>query len=132
MNIRVFLLVILFIISSGCIPEEDTSQLQPAIQQEDYKKWIKVWEQDGYVYATGVGKRNTKLNNETQELALAKNAAIANAQFNILAKYKSEGKSKKKITGKIKGAQPVKTEWKNSMYCVVTVRVDKQLLKNLK
>lgn len=106
--------------------------------------WADEGETKGYLFARGLGGANQTLDNKTQRLALSRNAAIVNAQYNMLAIVKGvqlaggisvQAAMEKnsplatRIKAAIKGAQITRTEWAADDGCVVTLRLSKTTLK---
>ena len=110
----------------------------------------KTWEQEqihrNYIEVRGIGAADQSLKNTTQRRAISREAAIIDAQTKILEIIKGleiEGEAtvskalltdhelNKKVQGAIKGALELKTEWTSDDGCVVTMRLDKRVLKKI-
>jgi hypothetical protein len=96
-----------------------------------------------YIFARGLGAADQTMDNKTQRMATSRNAAIVNAQYNMLSLIKgvtleggvtvekaleTDSVLATKINAVIKGAQIVRTEWTSDDGCVVTLRLPKQAL----
>ncbi|HOJ85836.1 MAG TPA: hypothetical protein PLN68_02810, partial [Elusimicrobiales bacterium] len=93
-----------------------------------------------------IGAADQTLDNKTQRMATSRNAAIVNAQYNMLSIIKgvqleggitvekaieTDSLLATKIDAMIKGAQVVRTEWTNDDGCVVVLRLYKSALKDM-
>ncbi len=100
--------------------------------------------QSKYIETLGIGAADSKLDNTTQRRATSRDAAIVQAQYEMLSIVKGveleggvmvekamETNSKLETTVKdtIRGAQVIKTEWTSDDGCVVTLRLDKKRLE---
>jgi len=98
-----------------------------------------------YIETIGIGAADSKLTNTTQRRATSRDAAVVQAQYEMLSIIKGieveggitvekamETDSKLETTVKesISGAEVVKTEWTNDDGCVVTLRLDKKRLES--
>ena len=98
-----------------------------------------------YIETLGIGAADSTLTNTTQRRATSRDAAIVQAQYEMLSIVKGiqleggitvqkaiETDSKLETTVKdvIRGAEVVKTEWTNDDGCVVTLRLDKKRLES--
>ncbi|MFH1823628.1 MAG: hypothetical protein ABH873_00155 [Candidatus Firestonebacteria bacterium] len=102
---------------------------------------------DKYMEAIGLGAAIKDSTDSTQRKASSRNAAIVAAEYDFVKRIKgvkieggvtiekameTDSKIKATVDDCIKGAEVVKTEWDNNDGCVVTMRIDKELLqKNL-
>ncbi len=101
--------------------------------------------QSKYIETIGIGAADSTLNNTTQRRATSRDAAIVQAQYEMLSIVKGvqleggitvqkamETDSRLETTVKdtIRGAQIVKNEWTNDDGCVVTLRMDKKRLES--
>jgi hypothetical protein len=86
------------------------------------------------------------MSNTTQRKATSRNAAIVQAQYEMLSIIKgveleggiaverameTDSELNTRINAVIKGADVVKTEWTEDDGCVVTLRIDKKRLKEI-
>jgi hypothetical protein len=98
-----------------------------------------------FIETLGIGAADSTLNNTTQRRATSRDAAIVQAQYEMLSIVKGveieggvtvqkaiETDSKLETTVKdtIRGAEVVKTEWTSDDGCVVTLRLDKKRLES--
>ena len=83
------------------------------------------------IETTGIGVADPKISNITQRRAGARNAAIVQAQYNMLSIVKSSAPqaSGDKVDEMVKGAQVVKTEWADNGKCTVILRLDRARLE---
>ena len=101
--------------------------------------------QSKYLETIGIGAADSTLTNTTQRRATSRDAAIVQAQYEMLSIVKGiqleggitvqkamETDSKLETTVKdtIRGAQIVKNEWTNDDGCVVTLHLDKKRLES--
>ena len=101
-------------------------------------------ENSRYIEALGIGAADSTLKNTTQRRATSRDAAIVQAQYEMLSYVKgvqleggitvekameTDSKLESYLKEVIKGAQIVKTEWTNDDGCVVTLRLDKKKLE---
>jgi hypothetical protein len=113
-------------------------EIQKSMDQEAIKS--------SYIETLGIGAADSTLTNTTQRRATSRDAAIVQAQYEMLSIVKGiqveggitvqkaiETDSKLETTVKevIRGAQVVKTEWTNDDGCVVTLRLEKKRLESL-
>lgn len=110
----------------------------------------KTWEQEqvqkNYIEVRGIGAADSALANTTQRRATSREAALIDAQTKILEIVKgleiegmgtvskallTDQELNKKVSGAIKGALELKTEWTSDDGCVVTMRLDKRVLKEI-
>jgi hypothetical protein len=100
-------------------------------------------ESSHYIEALGIGAADSTLTNTTQRRATSRDAAIVQAQYEMLSYVKgvqleggitvekameTDSKLESYIKEVIKGAEIVKNEWTNDDGCVVTLRLDKKKL----
>src|SRR4051812_6124960 len=98
-----------------------------------------------YIETIGIGAADSTLTNTTQRRATSRDAAVVQAQYEMLSIVKGiqleggitvqkaiETDSKLETTVKdvIRGAQVVKTEWTSDDGCLVTLRLDKKRLES--
>lgn len=108
------------------------------------------WEQEqvqrNYIEVRGIGAADPTATSDAQKKYTSREAALIDAQTKLLEIIKGleiEGvgtaskallvdqELTKKVSGAIRGATEVKTEWDNQMGCVVTLHLDKRTLKEL-
>ena len=110
-------------------------EIQRSIDQQAEKKQ--------YFETIGIGAADSALTNKTQRLATSRDAAIVQAQYEMLSIIKgveleggitvqkameTDSQLETNIKQEIKGAEIVKTEWTSDDGCVVTLRLDKKKL----
>jgi hypothetical protein len=110
-------------------------EIQTTINQEA--------ESSRYIQALGIGAADATLKNETQRRATSRDAAIVQAQYEMLSYVKgvqleggitvekameTDSKLESYLKEMIKSAEIVKSEWTNDDGCVVTMRLDKKKL----
>jgi len=110
------------------------------------REWVEEGITKDAVYARGIGAADQTLENKTQKMATSRNAAIVNAQYNLLSMVKgieleggitvekaieTDSLLATKIDAVIKGAQVVRTEWTADDGCVVILKLPKSMLKEL-
>ena len=93
----------------------------------------------------GIGAADSTLTNNTQRRATSRDAAIVQAQYEMLSYVKgvqleggitvekameTDSKVESYLKEVIKGAEVVKTEWTNDDGCVVTLRLDKKKIED--
>lgn len=132
------LLLIPFVLSSCASKSEflKSGELQRTIVQEA------VDEND--IVVIGIGAADPSIENKTQRLAMSRNAAIVQAQYEMLTiikgvtltggitvakAMKTDSLMSSKINAEIKGAEIVKTEWTKDDGCIVTLKLPKRRLK---
>lgn len=113
-------------------------EIERTMDQEADKK--------NYVEAIGIGAADSTMTNKTQKMATSRNAAIVQAQYEMLSMIKgielqggihvsqaieTDSDLQTKIDAAIKGAEIVKTEWTNDDGCVVTLRILKTRLQDM-
>ncbi|MGC9070340.1 MAG: hypothetical protein ACP5IO_03415 [Elusimicrobiales bacterium] len=140
-------ITILFMIALGVIackssPDKGTVSRSGEIERE----WVEQGATKNYIFARGIGAADQSLENKTQRMATSRNAAIVNAQYNMLSIIKgvqleggitvekaieTDSVLATKIDALIKGAQVVRTEWTSDDGCVVVLRLPKSALKDM-
>jgi len=110
------------------------------------REWVEEGITKDAIYARGIGAADQTLENKTQRMATSRNAAIVNAQYNLLSMVKgveleggitvekaieTDSLLATKIDAVIKGAQVVRTEWTSDDGCVVVLKLPKSMLKEL-
>ncbi len=103
-------------------------------------------EKSKYIETIGIGAADSTLKNTTQRKATSRDAAIVQAQYEMLSIVKGiqmeggvtvqkaiETDSKLETTVKdtIRGSEVVKTEWTNDDGCVVTLRLNRKRLESM-
>ncbi len=103
-------------------------------------------DRSGYLEAIGIGASDPTLATETQRRALARDAAIVKAQYELLSMAKgveldggvtvkqaleSDSRLQAKLDEVIRGAEILKSEFTSDNGCVVTMRLPKSRLKKL-
>ncbi len=87
------------------------------------------------IETTGIGRADPTLTNKTQRQAIAREAAIVEAQTKMLSILKSQNAKEQNSdtlqSGILRGAQVVKTEWIGEDQCRVTLRLDKKRYETL-
>lgn len=141
---RILLLIAVsaFIVSCGTKADKGTVSKSGEIERE----WVEEGVTKNYIFARGIGAADQTLDNKTQRMATSRNAAIVNAQYNMLSIIKgvqleggitvekaieTDSLLATKIDAMIKGAQVVRTEWTNDDGCVVVLRLYKSALKDM-
>ncbi len=102
-------------------------------------------ESSRYIDALGIGAADASLNNTTQRRATSRDAAIVQAQYEMLSYVKgvqldggitvekameTDSKIETNLKEIIKGSEIIKSEWTNDDGCVVTLRLDKKKLQD--
>lgn len=110
------------------------------------KDWIEEGITKDYIFARGIGAADKTLESETQRKATSRNAAIVNAQYNMLSIIKgvqleggitvekaieTDSLLETRINAVIRGAEIVRTQWTNDDGCVVILRLPKTRLKDM-
>jgi hypothetical protein len=103
-------------------------------------------DQGKYVQTLGIGAADSTLTNTTQRRATSRDAAVVQAQYEMLSIVKgiqleggitvqkameTDSKLETSVKDAIRGAEVIKTEWTNDDGCVVTLRLDKTRLQTL-
>jgi len=115
-----------------------------ALKNGELRQTIEAPKSDGdYLEAMGIGAADANLATSTQRKATSRNAAVVDAQYQLVAKIKGvqvEGgitiekamETNSRITASVnnmvQGAEVTKIEWANDDGCVATVRIHKGLL----
>ena len=99
-----------------------------------------------YFETIGIGAADSTLTNSTQRLATSRDAAIVQAQYEMLSLLKgvqlegghtveraieTDSKIETYLKEMIRSAEVIKTEWTKDDGCVVTLRLDKKKLENV-
>jgi len=125
---------------AGCGPKNNTyvkkGEISQTINQDEEKKH--------YIETIGIGAADSTLTNSTQRKATSRDAAIVQAQYEMLSIIKgleleggitvqkameTDSQIETNMKATIKGADIVKTEWTNDDGCVVTLRLNKKHLE---
>ena len=100
----------------------------------------------GYIEAIGIGASDPSMTSDTQRKALARDAAIVKAQYELLSMVKgvqleggitvaraieTDSNLEAKLKETIKGAEVVKSEFTADNGCVVTLRLPKKRLEEM-
>ena len=126
---------------AACGPKNNTyvkkGEISQTINQDPEKK--------RYIETIGIGAADSTLTNSTQRKATSRDAAIVQAQYEMLSIIKgleleggitvekameTDSQIETNMKATIKGADIVKTEWTNDDGCVVTLRLDKKHLED--
>jgi hypothetical protein len=98
-----------------------------------------------YIETIGIGAADAALTNTTQKRATSRDAAIVQAQYEMLSMVKgieieggitvekaieTDSRLETKVKETIRGAEIVKSEWTSDDGCVVTLRLDRKRLEN--
>jgi len=129
------------VLLAGCGGQNSTyvknGEIKKTLNQEAIKST--------YIETIGIGAADATLNNTTQRRATSRDAAIVQAQYEMLSIIKgveleggitvqkameTDSNLETKIKDTIKGAQVVKTEWTSDDGCVVTLQLDKKRLES--
>lgn len=116
-----------------------------ALKDGELKNTIEPPTQSGeWIEAMGIGAADPALPTSTQRRATSRNAAVVDAQYQLVAKLKGvtvEGgitiekamETNSRITASVnnmvKGAEVTKIEWTNDDGCVATVRLNKKAVE---
>ncbi len=116
-----------------------------ALKGGELKQTIETTENAGqYIEVMGLGASDPALKTTTQRRASSRNAAVVDAEFQMVKKLKgvtveggitvekameSDSKITTKVNDMIKGMELTKTEWTNDDGCVVTMRLSKKLVE---
>ena len=99
-----------------------------------------------YFETIGIGAADPSLTNTTQRLATSRDAAIVQAQYEMLSHIKgvqvegghtvekaleTDSKIETYLKEMIRGAEVVKTEWTKDDGCLVTLHLDKKRLESV-
>lgn len=124
---------------AGCSGSKDyvkKGEIKQTLEQESETK--------KYFESVGIGAADPTLTNDTQRRATSRNAAIVQAQYEMLSMLKgvqvaggitvekameTDSRLETQIKEVIKGAEIIKSEWTKDDGCVVTLRLDKMKLQ---
>lgn len=129
-----------FLVISGC---RSTSSY---VKQGEIQKTITQQSENSHSFeALGIGAAESTLQNTTQRRATSRDAAIVQAQYEMLSYVKgvqleggitvqkaieTDSKIESYLKEVIKGAQIIKSEWTQDDGCVVTLRLDKKKIES--
>jgi hypothetical protein len=132
------------VLVAGCASVQDRGMVSK--EGEIAREWVEERITDNYIFARGIGAADQTLENKTQKMATSRNAAIVNAQYNMLSLIKgvtleggitvekaieTDSNLTTNINAAIKGAQIVRSEWTADDGCVVVLRLSKKALKEM-
>lgn len=138
----VVLAAVVFVYGCASSPDKGTVSKKGEIERE----WVEQGITSNYIFARGIGAADQSLENKTQKMATSRNAAIVNAQYNMLSVVKgvkleggitvekaieTDSLLATNIDAAIKGAQVVRSEWTADDGCVVVLRLPKKALKEM-
>ncbi len=138
---KAFLIIAVALLAAACSSSPDKGTVSKTGEIE--REWVEQGVTKHYIFARGLGAADQTMDNKTQRMATSRNAAIVNAQYNLLSLVKgvtleggvtvekaleTDSVLATKINAVIKGAQIVRTEWTSDDGCVVTLRLPKQAL----
>ncbi len=141
---KIAIICIIVLGVSGCKSSPDKGTVSKSGEIE--REWVEEGITKKYIFARGIGAADQTLENKTQRMATSRNAAIVNAQYNMLSIIKgvqleggitveraieTDSTLATKIDALIKGAQVVRTEWTADDGCVVVLRLPKSALKDM-
>ncbi|MDO8735151.1 MAG: hypothetical protein Q7K21_08355 [Elusimicrobiota bacterium] len=141
---KLFVVLLVAVLFYGCASSPDKGKVSK--EGEIEREWVEQGVTKNYIYATGIGAADQKLENKTQKMATSKNAAIVSAQYNLLSVIKgvqleggitvekaieTDSMLVTNINDKIKGAELVRTNWTSDDGCVVSLRLSKKALKEM-
>jgi len=141
MRMQTAAILALLVLVAGC------SGVSPRLRQGRVPNTIdEKPERRGYFEAIGIGASDPALPTETQRKALARDAAIVKAQYELLAMVKGveleggirveralekDSSLATRIKETIRGAEVLKSEFTTDNGCVVTLRLSKARLAKL-
>ncbi len=138
---KAFFIIAVGLLAAACSSSPDKGTVSKTGEIE--REWVEQGVTKHYIFARGLGAADQTMDNKTQRMATSRNAAIVNAQYNMLSLIKgvtleggvtvekaleTDSVLATKINAVIKGAQIVRTEWTSDDGCVVTLRLPKQAL----
>ncbi|MFH1714933.1 MAG: hypothetical protein ABH857_01900 [Elusimicrobiota bacterium] len=142
---KIFLIASLVLLSfAGCATSPDKGTVSKTGEIE--REWVEEGITGSYVFARGIGAADQTLENKTQRMATSRNAAIVNAQYNMLSIIKgveleggikvekaieTDSNLQTNINAAIKGALVVRSEWTDDDGCVIVLRLSKTRLKEM-
>jgi hypothetical protein len=117
------------------------------VKKGDIQKTLDQQAEKGHYFETiGIGAADPSLTNNTQRLATSRDAAIVQAQYEMLSLLKgvqvegghtvekaveTDSKIETYLKDMIHSAEVVKTEWTKDDGCVVTLHLDKKKLESV-
>lgn len=126
------------VIVSGC------GTASTALKNGELKRTIEAPAESGdWIQAMGIGAADAALASSTQRRATSRNAAVVDAQYQLVAKLKgvqveggvtiekameTNSRISATVNSMIKGAEVTKLEWTNDDGCVAAVRMNKKAL----
>jgi len=125
----------------GCSGKESYVKKGEVVQSMDQQM-----DRSKYFEAIGIGAADSTLTNTTQRKATSRDAAIVQAQYEMLSYIKgvqlegghtveraieTDSKIETYLKEMIRGAEVVKSEWTKDDGCVVTLRLDKKKLESV-
>ena len=134
--------ITLFVCGCASSPDKGTVSATGEIEKE----WVEEGITKNYIFARGIGAADQNLENKTQRMATSRNAAIVNAQYNMLSFIKgvqleggimvekaieTDSALATTINASVKMAQVVRSEWTNDDGCIVVLRLPKSALKRM-
>ena len=141
---RIIALMAIALFVCGCASSPDKGMV--AATGEIEKEWVEEGITKNYIFARGIGAADQNLENKTQRMATSRNAAIVNAQYNMLSFIKgvqleggimvekaieTDSALATTINASVKMAQVVRSEWTNDDGCIVVLRLPKSALKRM-
>ncbi|MDP8233549.1 MAG: hypothetical protein P9M06_01940 [Candidatus Saelkia tenebricola] len=136
----VVLFSVVLLYSCASSPDKGTVSKEGEIERE----WVEEGVTKNYVFARGIGAADQTMENKTQKMATSRNAAIVNAQYNMLSIIKgvqlegginvekaieTDSLLATNVNAAIKGALVVRSEWTADDGCVIILRLSKKTLK---
>jgi hypothetical protein len=141
---RVLISFVVMLSLYACASKTDKSLVSKSGDIE--REWVEEGVTKNYIFARGIGAADQTLENKTQKMATSRDAAVVNAQYNLLSLIKgvqleggitvekameTDSNLTTKINAVIKGAQIIRTEWTSDDGCVVNLRLSKSALKEM-
>lgn len=141
MNVKQAVLIVITAMMTGCggvASRVKSGQVQNVIDQSPDRM--------GYIESIGIGASDPALPTETQRKALARDAAVVKAQYEMLAMAKgveleggitvdraleTDSTLETRMKETIRGAEILKSEFTADNGCVVTLRLPKNRLETL-
>ena len=116
-----------------------------ALKDGELKQTIDVRENAGeFIEVMGIGAADPAMKTATQRKASSRNAAVVDAEFQMVKKLKgvqveggitvekameSDSKITTKVNDMVKGMEQTKLEWTNDDGCIVTMRLSKKIVE---
>ncbi len=114
-----------------------------ALKKGELRQTIEVESEAGqWIQAMGIGSADPNLPTATQRKATSRNAAIVDAQYQLVSKLKgvqieggitiekameTDSRITASVNDMVKGAEVSKIEWTNDDGCIVSVRIHKKI-----